>query len=292
MIFLDNINCINFPGGELHITGNNFPIGNKIIGADTNLFACIRCPQDILKLLLFTDAYKRYYGHTPNLYMPYIPYARQDRVANEGESLSIKVFCDIINLQGYKKVYVFDPHSDVCMALLDNVEVITHIDDKFLCDNIPNYYDKIVVAPDAGSYKKLCKVIPSDRLVYATKQRDTKTGKLSHMEIHSQFDLNGKDLLVVDDICDGGGTFILLSQAIKDNYTPNSMQLYVSHGIFSKGLSALNVGYDKVYTTNSFFIHDEYQNIHKDYLTVIDLIPYCELPQNSLQDEYYVRHAV
>ena len=83
MIKLEDIDSLVFNGGEVHV---------KNVPEIDILFAKIRNSEDLMKLLLVTDAHKREYGHNFKLLMPYIPYARQDRVANEGEALSIKVF--------------------------------------------------------------------------------------------------------------------------------------------------------------------------------------------------------
>jgi ribose-phosphate pyrophosphokinase len=247
---LDDIEFITFPGGEIHISSEQtFKASNY-----RNIVAHIRNSADIMKLLILTDAYKRFTGRSFNLILPYIPYARQDRVANPGESLSIKVFADLINAQNYLNVYVLDPHSEVSMALINNAKELVTIDDTYLFNIVTGYeyQNMIVIAPDAGAYKKLSKVIKQPRLIYATKQRDTKTGKLSNFELHTcGHSLKDEDVLIVDDICDGGGTFLGLAAIIRA-HKPRSLSLYISHGIFSKGLDELLKYYDNIYTTNSF----------------------------------------
>ncbi len=250
MIKLEDIDSLVFNGGEVHV---------KNVPEIDILFAKIRNSEDLMKLLLVTDAHKREYGHNFKLLMPYIPYARQDRVANEGEALSIKVFSDLINTQNYEQVYVLDPHSDTCMATLNNVKEIAKINDEYLAKVIPHYEEVIVVAPDAGAFKRLSKTIKRVPLIYATKNRNTVTGELSNVEIHTGgISIAGKRLLIVDDICDGGGTFILLAKELnKVNNNPqihfdSKLELYVTHGIFSKGVDELLKNYRIIYTTNSF----------------------------------------
>lgn len=260
---LDNIKSIRFPGGEIHATLEN--------ENDNFIFAPIRNSEDVMKLLMVTDAFKRNFGYTPKLYLPYIPYARQDRVANQGEALSVKVFADLINTQNYPEITVLDPHSDVASALFNNIK-IQHINDKFLSNLFHNchghyYKDFIVIAPDAGAYKKLSKLIKEVPVIQCTKERDTKTGKLSNLKIHTDIDLIGKELLVVDDICDGGGTFILLANELKKKGINNPITLYVSHGIFSKGLDELKIYYKNIYTTTSF----TRKTMQDEFLKVWDL---------------------
>ena len=82
------------------------------------------------------------------------------------------------------------------------------------------------------------------------KIRDVKTRKLSGFKVYAD-DLQGRDCLVVDDICDGGGTFLGLAKELK---AKNAGKLYlaVSHGIFSRGVERLLEHYDGVFSTNSF----------------------------------------
>ena len=269
LIDIEQFNFVHFSGGEVHLNANEFfkVLPEESVEQDT-IWAPIHDSVDLMELLILTDAYKRYYRKTPNVCIPYIPYARQDRVANEGESLSIKVFADIINSQNYPTVYVMDPHSEVCMALLNNVKIIKKVDDEYLSQIIPDYRSCVVLAPDAGAYKRLSKVIKDVPLIYATKQRDTKTGALSNVELHiGNTDIQGKRLLVVDDICDGGGTFLLLKSELMKQGISNELSLYVSHGIFSKGVQVIKESYPEVYTTNSFYQGDSV-NVHdlKEYL--------------------------
>lgn len=275
LINIEDFNFVHFAGGEVHLNAEEFfrilP-KEKLPNTSDVIWSPIRNSVDLMELLILTDAYKRYYMETPRTCIPYIPYARQDRVANIGESLSIKVFADIINSQNYPLVYVLDPHSEVCMALLNNVKVLKDINNDYLSEIIPNYStDYVVLAPDAGSFKRLGKAIKEVPLIYATKQRDTKTGALSNVEIHTG-GLNFKDrkILVVDDICDGGGTFLLLADALRRAGVDNLLELYVSHGIFSKGINNLLSAYSKIYTTNSF-----YQGI-SEKVTVKDLKQYLK----------------
>ena len=75
--------------------------------------------QSIIQLLLLNDALKRQGAEVIDLYIPYFPGARQDRVCNRGEALSVKVYADLINQQNFNQVFIFDPHSDVTAALLN-----------------------------------------------------------------------------------------------------------------------------------------------------------------------------
>lgn len=111
-----------FKAGENHIKITKTTQIERI--TPVNIFYSYTGDNSILILLQLTDAVRRLGAKEVNLFIPYFPGARQDRVCNKGESLSVKVYADLINNQNYDKVVIFDPHSDVTPALLNNVEVV------------------------------------------------------------------------------------------------------------------------------------------------------------------------
>src|SRR5690606_20401798 len=138
-------------------------------------------------------------------------------------------------------------------ALLNNCHVINNHEFVREClgdisDN-DGRYNPIIISPDAGSNKKikdLAKYIHEldggdtgnvITVVKCDKSRDVSTGNISGFEVYSD-DLQGRDCIIVDDICDGGGTFIGLAQELEKK-NAGSLYLIVTHGIFSKGLKEL-----------------------------------------------------
>ncbi|TCC88005.1 ribose-phosphate pyrophosphokinase [Pedobacter frigiditerrae] len=236
-----------FSGGEPHIKiSTDFSLDEKVsITHRLNSF------NDLGLLCLAVDALQRMGAIISDLYIPYFPSSRQDRVMIAGEPLSVKVYADIINHLNFKKVIIFDAHSEVTPALLNNGEVITnHQFIKHVVDKING--DILLISPDGGALKKIYKVseyLGGVGVVECSKSRDVKTGKLSGFKVYAD-DLQGKDCLIVDDICDGGGTFIGLAEELK-NKNAGKLYLAVSHGIFSKGFSELGNCFEQIFTTNS-----------------------------------------
>ena len=100
-----------FSGGETQAMFHNPSTSDE--GNVVELFALIR-DGDIIPLALVVDAIRREIkSPIINLHLPYLPYARQDRVMNKGESLAIKVYCDFINSLNFNSIKVDDCHSDV-----------------------------------------------------------------------------------------------------------------------------------------------------------------------------------
>ncbi|MDW8851377.1 ribose-phosphate diphosphokinase [Flavobacterium sp. MMLR14_040] len=236
-----------FSGGEPHIKiSPDFDANRKItITHRLNSF------NDLGLLCVTVDALRRMDVKIIDLFIPYFPAARQDRVMIPGEPLSVKVYADIINAMQLNKVFVFDAHSEVTPALLNNRTVIPNYTFIKQVLNVIGENVKLI-SPDGGALKKIYKVsefLGGVDVVECSKSRDVKTGKLSGFKVYED-DLNGIDCLIVDDICDGGGTFVGLAEELK-NKNAGKLYLAVSHGIFNKGFEVLDC-FDKIFTTNSF----------------------------------------
>ncbi|MBO0934376.1 ribose-phosphate diphosphokinase [Fibrella aquatilis] len=240
-----------FKGGEPHI---KLKLTADVDPADPVLITQrVANSADFMLVLLATDALRRADFQRVSLLMPYFPAARQDRPMVEGEPLSVRVYADLINAQHYDRVTVFDPHSDVTPALLNHVQVVTN--QAFITQVLTGFDRETVtlIAPDAGAAKKIHKLaqeLGGLPVVLGEKVRDVRTGALTGFQVFAD-DLGGRHCLIVDDICDGGGTFIGLAAELR-KLNPASVSLAVSHGIFSKGLAPLTDMLDHVYTTDSF----------------------------------------
>ncbi|MNK29931.1 Ribose-phosphate pyrophosphokinase 2 [compost metagenome] len=236
-----------FAGGEPHIkiSGSFDPVSAVQLTHRINSF------NDLGLICTTVDALKRMGVKAIKLFVPYFPAARQDRVMIPGEPLTVKVYADIINALGLDNVTVFDPHSEVTPALLNNCTVIpNHV---FIQKVVAQIGEAVkLISPDGGALKKIYKVsefLGGGEVVECSKSRDVKTGKLSGFKVYAD-DLKGADCLIVDDICDGGGTFIGLAEELK-NKNAGHLYLAISHGIFSKGFSELSKHFDQIFTTDS-----------------------------------------
>lgn len=214
--------------------------------------------KDVELIICANQALKEMGIENIELFVPYFIGGRSDRKFFDGSTNYLKnVICPIINSQGFKKVYVVDPHSDVLEACLTNFVKINnfHIVDDSLSYLIgEDEEDKVMlISPDAGALKKVFDVAKEfgiEKVITASKVRDMKTGNIIRTELPTM-DLRGiEHILIIDDICDGGRTFVELAKAIKE-ITQIPIYLVVTHGIFSAGFSELNKYFKGIYTTNS-----------------------------------------
>lgn len=189
------------------------------------------------------------------LVMPYIPHARMDRTVN-GEVFTLKTFCKAINSMNFSKVIVVDPHSDVSIALLDRVKVISP--KKYIENTMYDIYsyssikETVVFFPDEGAMKRYSKLFPNLEYTFGIKNRDWNTGKIEGFNIVNSKLVQGKNVLIIDDICSRGGTFHHASKAL-DAAGANSIYLYVTHcedTVFSGDMYKGKL-VKKIYTTNS-----------------------------------------
>lgn len=207
------------------------------------------------------------YGQV-RLFVPYFLGSRSDRKFHENGLNYIKqVISPIINALKFDKVTVIDPHSTTIEACVNNFEEITNQHLLEFSLNTINSKEYHLISPDAGSNKKIYdlakKIGYAGEIIRCDKLRDIPTSKIVETIIYSE-DLQGKDCFVVDDICDGGRTFLELGEALKKKNC-GKLYLVVTHGIFSKGFDELNKYYDMIFTTNS------YKETINEKLTLIDV---------------------
>ena len=251
----EDLGCepFTFSGGEPHVQFDAKAIADRYLWVDARLATA----DGFLRTLAVLDALKACRPKRLGLFLPYFPAARQDR-RQPGTPFTLSIYTEAIKRLGPDVVVTLDPHSDVLSACLD-VEVIQPHE---AMPNVSGYAGFIV--PDAGAEKRVhaaARALGVETVVHARKTRNTKTGALSGF--HCEPLPKAGRYLVVDDICDGGGTFNGLADAINPDQA-TKLDLWVSHGIFAKGFDALLARFDHIHTTDSFpFAGDLPANVHR-----------------------------
>lgn len=258
------IEAFNFNGGECHVS-----IADIAVSDITSVVAYLYSSDDIMQLMMTIDAIKRKNSEVAiDLVIPYFPYGRQDRVCNEGEALSVSVMANMINSLECKSVTIYDPHSAMTENLLNNCTVVNQSDILSKSGIITEIKAKCLtlISPDAGAKPKTQEIAGENNIdaIYCTKSRDVKTGKITATNIPDG--VMDKDFIIVDDICDGGRTFIELAKSLKKAGC-GDLYLYVTHGIFSKGLDVLTEYFEHIYCYHSFLNKDE---VDSNDLTIME----------------------
>ena len=244
---------LQFSGGELHVKLKGF---DKFEVDDSSiiLIKTEKTPSYmIMELALLVDAIRNVFDARYKIILGllYMPYGRQDRICNEGEAFSLRVFADMLNALEFDDILTLDPHSDVTAAVLNKASIVdmtTALEDSVLLHNKYSH----IVSPDAGAYKKTQKVaelfgVP---VIPCLKTRDTKTGKLSDPIVVTNGVVDVKRMLIVDDICDKGGTFMMLSTKLKELYPDVLIDLYISHAILPDGSENIKRYFNNIYCAN------------------------------------------
>jgi ribose-phosphate pyrophosphokinase len=191
----------------------------------------------------------------PELVLPCVFGGRQDRINPSGDTLfTVKSVAKLVNSLGCPRVLVLDPHSEATAAAIDRCTAY-HVDEIFQLDRKKSHqmsgaYDA-VIAPDAGAAKRAQKVakIYDVPVLQAWKNRDVKTGKITGFGVElDAWSPKLDQVLVVDDLCDGGGTFLGLHDVLPGNL---KVDLYVTHGLFTAGTQDLTSKFRNVYCTDS-----------------------------------------
>lgn len=270
-----SIQAFYFSGGEPHV---KIPEYNAF---ELDIIARINTWEEFGWLLAYLNA-AAHQGkvlgvqvHEFNLYLPYFPGARQDRT--DGHSpltvdLYAKMLFEAVIYNEGLTIYTFDIHSQVGADLISNNMIFGESFNIQVDQLDPTYFDKDItgiIVPDKGAIGRAAlfgsTFYPGCDLLQCEKVREFDTGHITSYEVPD--DVPDGKYLVVDDICDGGATFNVLADSVRERNKNVELQLYVSHGIFSKGPRALTEKYSKIYTTDSF-PHPFYK---ADFPTIVEM---------------------
>jgi ribose-phosphate pyrophosphokinase len=196
-------------------------------------------------------------GH---LFLPYLPYSRADRRFCPGDCLGLVMFFDALRSDVIFDAYTLDAHSAIAekygVVNISPLPLIKRSIVDFARRN--NTKSVTVLYPDRGASERYtltghinCNTDGvTVNVLHCSKRRNPVTGKLEGFDVPGKESFADSAVLIVDDICDGGGTFVGIADSLAGYGL--TLGLYVTHGIFSKGFGELNERFDHIYTTNSF----------------------------------------
>jgi ribose-phosphate pyrophosphokinase len=247
---MKNINLITqerikhtlYPDNQPHVNVSDIQAGD-----DVRVVCPIRNSLELLQLMETANAIDNLYAKKRELVIPYLLAARFDRLMQEGDSIDLKVIADMINSCGFERVNLFDAHSDAATLLIKNSK--NHNNSRLV-----KAYERphaVLICPDAGAAKKVDKYMEWNsnlsEVVFCIKSRDLSNGKIT-LKVLEPEKCNLKNCVIIDDICDGGATFVAIAEQIK----PLHLTLIVSHGIFSKRFSFLEKHFQEIITSDSY----------------------------------------
>ncbi|MBO6796958.1 ribose-phosphate diphosphokinase [Maricaulis sp.] len=253
---------LGFAGGERHVQLDVEAFKALAPAPQLTVRARLTTSDEILDLMLTLDAITRLVPKARfDLELPYLPYARQDRVCAPGQAFSLELFANLLKaLPNLGEIITWDCHSPVGIELTGarniSPEILIRRDDELT--TLIQAKTSVLVCPDKGAIertRKIAEALGETEIAFASKVRNPITGRIERTEIDDT-PLAGRTAVIVDDICDGGFTFLELARALREAGA-DRVVLYVTHGIFSRGLDAFDGLIDKFFTTDSFARTDD-----------------------------------
>jgi ribose-phosphate pyrophosphokinase len=241
----------SYPAGETQIRFSENQL-EELAAAEKCVITARITNGEVMPLLLLLDAVEATSSADIVLILPYLPYSRADRRFDKGDCFGLKVFAAVLNeLWRVNKILTFDAHS---FAAESEITSLTSLEATPIIQQVLDTFTEplTILMPDKGSldrYDPWGSFKENFPVVHCEKKRDPKTGALSGFEVP---EVPTDTAIIIDDICDGGGTFIGIAKTLKEKQPDVKPYLYVSHGIFSKGLGELKKYFEHVFTTNSF----------------------------------------
>lgn len=251
-----------FPNGETRIDGDK--VAKTMFFHDYNIVSFkYESDIDLLHLMFLKRFLDEKAPETQStLSISYMPYSRMDR--KEGNSVfTLKYVADFINALNFTEVYVFEAHSDVTLALLNNCKAI-HYSAQLLegaMGEIGFDVEKdYLFYPDAGAQKRYSKLGKYKELV-GFKKRNFDTGRIESLQVVGEME-PGRKVVIVDDLSSFGGTFLLSAEKLKE-IGAGDIYLVVTHcedSIF-KGKIPESDLIKKVYTTDSIINESQHEKV-------------------------------
>lgn len=252
-----NGNAIGFAGGERHIQLDTAAFDALPPAPELEICAQLSSSDDVLDLMLTLDAITRLRPEARfQLELPYLPYSRQDRVCAPGQAFSLELFAKLLKtLPNVREVVTWDCHSSVGLELTSarNISAATLIEQSAELTTLICDARSVLVCPDKGAEvrtREIAGALGQSEIAFASKVRNPMTGEIERTEL-DHTPLDGRTAIIVDDICDGGATFLELAKVLR-KAGADRVVLYVTHGIFSRGIEVFNGVIDLIFTTDSF----------------------------------------
>ena len=192
----------------------------------------------------------------------YLMSMRMDRVISFNEAYSLSIVMKMLKMFNPINIRVLEPHNDAAILVNGGMGYPSHK---------PDFSECLVVFPDKGAYMRYRALY--DKAVICSKVRDVSTGELTgfsieNPEILEEFD--DKPLVVLDDLCDGGGTFVGIAKELRKVAPNRKLSIYVTHMVNPKGILNLSENYNEVYFTNSY--KDWNKETLPDNVKVIEIV--------------------
>jgi ribose-phosphate pyrophosphokinase len=262
------IEISTFANGEKRIW-----VKGEVQGEDVIMVQSFSHPTDehIIELLLMADALERMGANHVSAIIPWLGYSLQDKVFRPGEPIAAKVVANLVSHSYIHRVYLLDLHNTSTPGFFS---IPTHhlSAQNLFVEYARQHFDTknvVVASPDFGGSKR-AKSFAEDLnvpLANISKYRDLTSGTITHMGLHGE--VEGKEVILLDDVILSGGTAINAAQLIKESGA-KSVHFFSTHGVFVEGSlpKLTKSALDSIVISNSI----DQQNLPKKII-VLDCSP-------------------
>ncbi|NQZ65615.1 MAG: ribose-phosphate pyrophosphokinase [Mycoplasmatales bacterium] len=282
---LSKLTHIQFADGESILSANE-TVRNKnvFIVASTS----IPVNENVMQLLLFVDSLKRASAKTITVALSYYGYSRQDRKAAGRQPIGAKLFADILEKAGVTKVITVDLHNASIQGFF-NIPLDDLKGQYILAQEIKKAGKFTIVSPDHGGAVRarvLAELISNTVDIAIVDKRRTGTNTAETMGVLGN--VKNRDVVILDDMIDTGGTIIKAAESIKKEGA-RSIFVAATHGIFTKGFDMFdNSKYiDRVIVTDSI---PSVSKINSKKITIVSLASFLSLAIKATAESHSISH--
>ena len=238
----EGFKIITFPDGEKHLKVDPIDLKQPI-----NIICRITNSDELFILMQLSDILNRLEVSVDKIEITYLMSMRCDRLFSMEEPFTLKLVANVIKSFNAKAVYIIEPHSSRSLDLINNSVAVNPMDElvKQMAETHTICY------PDKGASDRYD--FECDSRIYCKKVRTVETGKLIKFSIDRTIsDTTPANIVIVDDLCDGGGTFLGIAELLRKEFNPSKLVLVVTHAVQEDGIKRVAKVFDEVHITDSY----------------------------------------
>lgn len=230
-----------FPDGEIQIT-----LGEINHKEEVQVVCRITNADELFILMQACDVLRRH-GVLFYISIYYLMSMRMDRVMDFNRPFSLSIILNVLANLGANLIEIFSPHSNECFYRHRNtmfLELQVSEDIKY-----PDLSDYQILLPDAGAKERYSYL---SYPITCSKVRDLATGKIIEIKVDNPEDITDNPIVILDDLCDGGRTFIEIAKAVRAIKPNVELSIFVKHMVNPRGIENLSKNFSHVWFTNSY----------------------------------------
>ncbi len=273
-IELGRANTTRFPDGEF-----NFQILENVRGGDVFIVQSTCPPVDahLMELLIMIDAFRRSSADRITAVIPYYGYARGDKKDRPRIPISARLVANLITTAGANRVLTVDLHAPQIQGFFD-----IPVDHLFAAPVMIDYFaakpieELVVVAPDPGGAERArayAKRLDADFAIVDKRRDKSQPGHSEAEVMHVVGNVEGRNVLIVDDMVDTAGTLTKVAEALHKKGAQRILTTCVHAVLSGNAVDRIcNSPLEKVVTTNSMPAKDECLPPRFEYLSIAPLL--------------------